>query len=149
MEAIPCSSASHLQPLGLMQFLESDEQVPENEVDRMHIRDNLKAVQVRERPPTARVGLSSALGRRHCVAAALLCECPLPSFTGVASYIQLFTVYVSGSSCGLLKSQSCKTSLTCLQTHAIQNSGQWSHHQRSSELIFITASKRFRLGRKF
>lgn len=31
-------------PLGLMQYLESDDKVPE-EVDRMHIRDNLKAVQ--------------------------------------------------------------------------------------------------------
>ena len=33
------------QPLGLMQYLKSNEKVPE-ETDRMHIRDNLKAVQV-------------------------------------------------------------------------------------------------------
>ena len=33
-----------LQPLGLMQHLESKDKVPE-EADRMHIRDNLKAVQ--------------------------------------------------------------------------------------------------------
>ena len=36
-----------LQPLGLMQYLKSEDKVPE-EVDRMHIRDNLKAVQVSE-----------------------------------------------------------------------------------------------------
>ena len=37
-----------VQPLGLIQYLKSDDKVPE-EVDRMHVRDNLKAVQVR--PP--------------------------------------------------------------------------------------------------
>ncbi|CAI8019163.1 DnaJ homolog subfamily C member 13, partial [Geodia barretti] len=31
-------------PLGLMQYLKSNEKVPE-EADRMHVRDNLKAVQ--------------------------------------------------------------------------------------------------------
>ena len=38
--------ASSSQPLGLMQFLESDETVSDDEIDRMHIRDNLKAVTV-------------------------------------------------------------------------------------------------------
>ena len=34
------------QPLGLMQFLASDEKVPDKDIDRMHVRDNLKAVQL-------------------------------------------------------------------------------------------------------
>ena len=35
-----------LQPLGLMQFLDSDATVSDEDIDRMHIRDNLKAVTV-------------------------------------------------------------------------------------------------------
>ena len=42
---VPYRSPSS-QPLGLMQFLESDETVSDEEIDRMHIRDNLKAVTV-------------------------------------------------------------------------------------------------------
>lgn len=36
-------------PLGLVQFLESEEKVPDKEIDRMHVRDNLKAVQLSRR----------------------------------------------------------------------------------------------------
>ena len=32
-----------------MQFLESEEKVPDKEIDRMHVRDNLKAVQLSRR----------------------------------------------------------------------------------------------------
>ena len=44
-DGITHSSVVFMQPLGLMQYLKSSEKVPE-EADRMHVRDNLKAVQV-------------------------------------------------------------------------------------------------------
>ncbi|CAI8019270.1 DnaJ homolog subfamily C member 13, partial [Geodia barretti] len=40
----PTANALLHRPLGLMQYLKSNEKVPE-EADRMHVRDNLKAVQ--------------------------------------------------------------------------------------------------------
>jgi len=35
-----------LQPAGLLAYLESDEAVPDDDIDRINIRDNLKLAQV-------------------------------------------------------------------------------------------------------
>lgn len=45
------SSPPYSQPTGLLAYLDSPDSVPEKDVDRMHIRDNLKMATVSQQTP--------------------------------------------------------------------------------------------------